>query len=217
MQNFQFYDYYTNKRISSNSGTNEIHSKLNAELGSVWYYCLLAESSRVMHQDGPSVTWTASLLIKLTNEIKSGFCVSAMRTITRGSKATGSAEEGFEREREREWGLGERCSPVRDCTLFDFAWWMIDYLWKVLWKFTDVLWVQANWDSRLDPKLHLFLIPRVMNLTATDKIKRNSNNMVSLSQPIYPLLFYLHVYTYLYTYFISLFSVVLLNNSTFSF
>lgn len=107
MQNFQFYDYYTNKRISSNSGTNEIHSKLNAELGSVWYYCLLAESSRVMHQDGPSVTWTASLLIKLTNEIKSGFCVSAMRTITRGSKATGSAEEGFEREREREnevWG-----------------------------------------------------------------------------------------------------------------
>lgn len=72
----------------------------------VWYYCLHAESGEGMQQDGLSITWTASLLIKLTNEqasqkIKSGFCVSARRTISCGSKATGSAEQGFVRKRER--------------------------------------------------------------------------------------------------------------------
>lgn len=114
MQKFQFYDYYTNKRISSNSGLNEIHSKLNAELGFSCEFCLmLLLTCRIKSSDAPGrpVSHMDSLTIdkadKWTNftEIKSGFCVSARRTITRGSKATGSAEEGFERERENEdWG-----------------------------------------------------------------------------------------------------------------
>lgn len=187
----------------------QIHSKLNAEVGFSCEFCLiLLLACRIKSSDAPG--WPVSHMDSLTidkadkwtsfEEIK--FCISARRTITHGSKATGSAEEGFEKE--WEWGVGERCSPVHDCSLFDFAWWMIDYLWKVLWKFTDGLWVQANWDSRLNPKLHLFLIPRVMKLTDTDKIKWNSNNTVSLSQSVYSSLF------------ISVL-VVLLNNSTFFF
>lgn len=195
MQMLTFYDYYTNKIISRISGANQIYSKLNAEVGFSWELLLL--TCRIKSSDAPGrpVTHMDSLTIdkadKRTSftEKKSGFCVSARRTITHGSKVQAQQKRDL-RETENE-GWGERCSPVRDCSLFEFAWWMTDYLWKVLWKFTDGLWVQANWDSRLDPKLHLFLIPRVTKLTATDKIKWNSNNTVSLSQPVYPSLFIL--------------------------
>ncbi len=153
---------------------NQIHSEseLNAEFGFSCEFCLIlllacrikwsdAPGRPVSHMDSPTIDkadkWTSLTEIKIRC-----FCKENHFTWIEGHRFS---KRGIW-EREREWGVGKRCSPVRDCSLFDFARCMIDYLWKVLWKFTDGLRVQANWDGRLDPKSNLFPNPRVMKLTA---------------------------------------------------